>query len=53
MPSKPIEPAVARRIVEDMRAYLDEKKQIRQAEIAARRLRALSSIVPASLALLT
>ena len=36
MPSKPIELAVARRIVEDMRAYLDGKKQIRQDEIAGK-----------------
>jgi hypothetical protein len=53
MPSKPIELAVARRIVEDMRAYLERKKQIRPDEIAARPLRALSSIMPASFALPT
>jgi hypothetical protein len=43
MPRKPIElpPAVARRFVEDMRAYFAEKNAIKRDEIAARQLHAL------------
>ncbi len=43
MPSKPIElpPAIARRFVEDMRAYCIETNRIKQDEIAARQLHAL------------
>jgi hypothetical protein len=43
MPSKPIElpPTVARRFVEDMRAFFAEKNGIKADEIAARQLPAL------------
>ncbi len=43
MPRKPIElpPAVARRFVEDMRAFFAEKNSVKRDEIAARQLHAL------------
>jgi hypothetical protein len=43
MPSKPIElpPAVARRFVEDMRAFFAAPNSLKQDEIAARQLHAL------------
>ena len=43
MPRKPIElpPAVARRFVEDMRAFFTETSSIKKDEIAARQLHAL------------
>jgi hypothetical protein len=43
MPRKPIElpPAVARRFVEDMRAFFTEISSIKKDEIAARQLHAL------------
>lgn len=43
MSNKPIElpPAVARRFVEDMRAYFSESNSIKHDEIAARQLHAL------------
>ena len=46
MPHKPIElpPAVARRFVEDMRAFHAEPNAIKRDEIAARQLHALGNI---------
>ena len=46
MPRKPLDlpPAVARRFVEDMRAYFAETNLIKRDEIAARRLHALRQL---------
>ena len=46
MPIKPIElpPKVARRFVEDMRAYFAEKNAIKRDEIAGRQMNALRNI---------
>jgi hypothetical protein len=48
MPRKPIElpPAVARRFVEDMHAYLAEKSAIKRDEIAARQRHLLLEHMP-------
>ena len=53
MPQKPIDlpPAVARKFVEDMRAFFAAKGQIRQHEIAARQLHALRQHYPGKLRL--
>jgi hypothetical protein len=49
MPRKPIElpPAVARRFVEDMRAYHNEKRAIKRDEIAVRQRHLLLEHMPA------
>jgi hypothetical protein len=48
MPRKPIElpPAVARRFVDDMRAFFAEKNVIKHDEIAARQLHVLRNYNP-------
>jgi hypothetical protein len=55
MPSKPIDlpSAVARRFVEDMRAFHAEKNSIKRDEIAARQLHVLRQHYSASFALPT